>query len=204
MRGRQRCRLGPGRRERWGGREPYFRGADDIIIFPLQCSTQWDARSHVFLDRKDVQRLSARLCHAAEAHTAKRRHRRSRSTHRAWGPARSARREGVPYLEPGYVITAPTTTCTSCVEIQGVRVGQGDYRARAHWTDCRRERGDWGDLTRRSRRRASDSTAAELGRRPQGGRIATDTWGMEVARTRRRCVPADPHDPHRPHGPVGG
>jgi hypothetical protein len=38
------------RQQRWGDRDPHFRGADDIVIFPLQCSTQWDALSHVFFE----------------------------------------------------------------------------------------------------------------------------------------------------------
>ena len=34
-----------------------IRGADDIIIMPMQCGTQWDGLGHIFYGDSHVERL---------------------------------------------------------------------------------------------------------------------------------------------------
>src|SRR5919202_6605555 len=50
-----------------GRARSHFQGADDIIIMPLQCSTQWDALSHVFFDRQMYNGYSSEWVNSAGA-----------------------------------------------------------------------------------------------------------------------------------------
>ena len=39
-------------RDFYGGRDRWIRGADDLLILPLQSGTQWDALAHIIFDGK--------------------------------------------------------------------------------------------------------------------------------------------------------
>src|SRR5947209_13379775 len=92
------------RQQRWGDRDPYFRGADDIVIFPLQCSTQWDALSHVFFEGKMYNGFDAGFVTSGGAF----KNDVSVAKERMVGRGvllDIPRVKGVPYLETGYAVT---------------------------------------------------------------------------------------------------
>ena len=165
------------RQQRWGDRDPYFRGADDLIIFPLQCSTQWDALSHVFFEGKMYNGFPAEFVTSGGAF----KNDVSVARHRTVGRGvllDMPRAKGVPYLEPGYAIGR--TDLEHACEALNVRVGTGDFvLVRTGQIAQTRQRGDWGDY--------AGGDAPGLGFDSVGwvydhevAAVATDTWGMEV------------------------
>jgi kynurenine formamidase len=160
-----------------GGREQPFQGADDIIIMPLQCSTQWDSLSHVFFERQMYNGFSAEWVNSTGAY----RNGIEVAAGRMVGRGvllDMPRVAGVPYLQPGHAITA--NELQKAADHLGVHVGTGDFLlVRTGAIAQVRERGDWGTY--------SGGDAPGLGLDSVGwlharqiAAVATDTWGMEV------------------------
>lgn len=156
-------------------------GADDVIVMPLQCSTQWDGLGHIF-DRGmayngrragDVVTTQGDLVtgieHAAATIV-------SRGVLLDLG--RFLRPE-TGELEDGYAITVEDLD--ACVRAQGesARVGRGDIVLVRTGQLARARRNGWGEYAGGPAPGLSLTTAGWL-HRTEIAAIATDTWGFEV------------------------
>ena len=151
--------------------------ADDMVIMPLQCATQWDALSHCFLDGRLYNGYDANLVSSEGA-------RKNGIEKMARGVvARGVlldipRVKGVEWLEPGYAITVEDLD--AAVGAHKVAVGTGDaLLIRTGQMAMCRARGGWGDYAGGDAPGLSFTTAGWVHER-QIAAIATDTWGMEV------------------------
>ncbi|MEK7701017.1 MAG: cyclase family protein [candidate division NC10 bacterium] len=151
--------------------------ADDMVIMALQCATQWDALAHCFLDGQLYNGYDANLVASQGA--------------RRNGIEKMARHivtrgvlfdmprvKGVPWLEPGYAITADDLDAALRVHKIGVGTGDALLVRTGQMTTCR-QRGGWGDYAGGDAPGLSFHTAGWLHAR-QIAALATDTWGMEV------------------------
>jgi kynurenine formamidase len=151
--------------------------ADDMVIMPLQCATQWDALSHCFLDGRLYNGYDANLVSSEGA--------RKNGIEKicrgvvARGVLLDVPRvKDVPWLEPGYAIT--TEDLEAAVRAHQVEVGAGDaVLVRTGQMAQVRARGSWGDYAGGDAPGLSFHTAGWLHER-QVAAIATDTWGAEV------------------------
>lgn len=156
-------------------------GADDVIMMPLQCSTQWDGLGHIF-DRGmayngrragDVVTTQGDqvtgIEHAAAAIV-------SRGVLLDLG--RHLRPESGE-LEDGYAITA--AELDDCIRAQGSgsAVGRGDIVLVRTGQLARARRNGWGEYAGGPAPGLSITTAGWL-HRHEIAAIATDTWGFEV------------------------
>lgn len=164
-------------RDFYGGVDRNLRGTDDILIMPLQSGTQWDALSHIFHDGKmyngygpDQVTSRGAMKNAITAGS-------SRLVGRGVlldVPAAL----GVPWLEPGYAITA--VDLQTCEERQGVTVGRGDIVfVRTGQLAQVRNRGSWGEYDGGAAPGMGLASVPWVGDREIAA-LATDTWGMEV------------------------
>jgi kynurenine formamidase len=151
--------------------------ADDMIIMPLQCATQWDALSHCFLDGKMYNGYDATEVTSQGA-------KRNGIDKIARGVAGRAvlldipRVLGQPWLEPGYAITV--ADLERAMAAHGVGVGTGDILlVRTGHLALVRHQGSWGDYAGGDAPGLSFYTADWIHTREIAA-VATDTWGMEV------------------------
>jgi kynurenine formamidase len=164
-------------RDFYGGVDRHFRSADDIVVMPLQCGTQWDALAHVIHDDQIWNG------HGAAQVT-------------SWGARKGDVRQaaggmvgrgvlldvpralGVDWLEPGTAIGAEELARAEAQA--GTTVGRGDFvLVRTGALAQVRAEGTWGTY--------AGGTAAGLGlgsvdwvAERDIAALATDTWGMEV------------------------
>lgn len=156
-------------------------GADDLIVMPLQCSTQWDGLGHIF-DRglayngrpadEVVTTQGDQVTgieHMAEAIV-------SRGVLLDLG---RHLRPDTGELEDGYAITV--ADLESCIAAQGAssQVGSGDILLVRTGQLGRVRREGWGDYAGGPAPGLSITTAGWL-HRTEIAAIATDTWGFEV------------------------
>ncbi|GAA3215792.1 cyclase family protein [Microbacterium terregens] len=156
-------------------------GADDVIMMPLQCSTQWDGLGHIF-DRGLAYNgrpagavvttrgdLVTGIEHAASVIV-------SRGVLLDMG--RHLRPE-TGELEDGYAISAEDLN--DCIDAQGSssQVGRGDILLVRTGQLARVRRNGWGEYAGGPAPGLSLSTAGWL-HRSEIAAIATDTWGFEV------------------------
>ena len=151
--------------------------ADDMVIMALQCGTQWDALSHCFLDDTLYNGYDADLVSSEGA-------KKNGMEKMAHGVvARGVlldipRVKNLPWLEPGYAITADDLE--AAVRAQNVAVGTGDaLLVRTGQMAMCKARGGWGDYAGGDAPGLSFHTAGWVHDR-QIAALATDTWGMEV------------------------
>ena len=151
--------------------------ADDMIIMPLQCGTQWDALSHCFLDGKMYNGYDAGEVTSQGA-------KRNGIEKVARGIVGRgvlldiARFHGVPWLKPGYAIT--TADLEAAMKAHKVDVGEGDIViVRTGHIGLVRHNGAWGDYAGGDAAGLSFFTAEWIHDRHVAA-VATDTWGMEV------------------------
>ncbi len=156
-------------------------GADDVIVMPLQCSTQWDGLGHIFdhgfawNGRRAGDVVTSQgdqvtgIEHAASAIV-------SRGVLLDLG--RHLRPE-TGELEDGYAIT--TEDLEACILAQGASaaVGRGDILLVRTGQLARVRRDGWGDYAGGPAPGLSITTAGWL-HRSEIAAIATDTWGFEV------------------------
>ncbi len=151
--------------------------ADDMIIMPLQCATQWDALSHCFLDGQLYNGYDANLVSSTGA--AKNGMEKMARFIVTRGVLLDLPRvKGVEWLEPGYAIT--TADLDAACKAQKITVGTGDALIirTGQMTQCRK-RGGWGDYAGGDAPGLSFHTAGWI-HEHQIAAVATDTWGMEV------------------------
>ena len=156
---------------------PYLRYADDAINLPCQCSTQWDALAHIFLDDKMYNGYDARLVDANGAKKNGIEHTRDKMVGRGV-LLDVARNKGVDALEDGYAITNEDLDRTA--EAQGVSVGRADFViVRTGQQEACLEKGDWGSYAGGDAPGLAFETAYWIKQREIAA-ICSDTWGCEV------------------------
>ena len=160
-----------------GGRDAYIRSADDIIIMPLQCGTQWDALGHIIFEGKiyngfDASMVSSRGALRGDVAQAAG-HIAGRGV--LLDVARWADLEALP---GGYVIGVDELE--GCAQAQGTDVNEGDFvLVRTGQVGEVRRRGAWQDYAGGHAPGLGLSAAPWLRHRDVAA-VATDTWGMEV------------------------
>lgn len=164
-------------RDFYKGRDAYTRSADDIVIMPLQCATQWDGLSHIIYENKMYNGYSADLVSSKGALKNAITEARDRMIGRGV-LLDVARAHGVDWLEPGTPVGAQELE--RCAVSQGVEIRQGDIvLIRTGQMGEVKARGSWGDYAGGSAPGLALSAADWIAEK-QLSAIATDTWGMEV------------------------
>jgi kynurenine formamidase len=151
--------------------------ADDLVVMPLQCATQWDALSHCFLDGQLYNGYDANTVSSAGAS-------RNGIEKVARGiVARGVlvdvpRSRNVSWLEPGYAITVEDLE--AALTMQQVAAGSGDVLiVRTGMIAMCRARKAWGDYAGGPAPGLSFATADWVHSRELAA-VATDTWAVEV------------------------
>lgn len=156
-------------------------GADDMIMMPLQCSTQWDGLGHIF-DRGyawNGRRAGDVVTSAGDQVTGIE---KAAGVVVSRGVLLDLGRHLSPEdgeLEDGYAITV--ADIEACIAAQGSSstVGRGDILLIRTGQLARARREGWGDYAGGPAPGLSITTAGWL-HRTEIAAIATDTWGFEV------------------------
>src|SRR5215831_7910769 len=101
-----------------------IRAADDMVVMPLQCGTQWDGLGHVFYENHMWNGYDCREVTSAGAQKCGIEKTRNKMVGRGVF-LDVARYKGVDSLEDGYGITCEDLNNTA--EEQGITVKRGDY-----------------------------------------------------------------------------
>jgi kynurenine formamidase len=164
-------------RDFYGGKDKHIRGADDMIIMPLQCGTQWDSLAHIIHKDRLYNGYSAAEVSSAGA----KRNGIDKAHDKVVGRGvllDIPRMKGHTWLEPGEGIVPEDLDEAAARE--GVRVGEGDIvLVRTGQMAMVRAQGDWGDYAGGP----APGLALESLEWIWSHRIAalaTDTWGAEV------------------------
>lgn len=156
---------------------PYLRYADDAINLPCQCSTQWDALAHIFLDDKMYNGYDAREVDVRGAHKNGIEHTRDKMVGRGV-LLDVARHKGLDALEDGYAITRADLEDTA--KAQGVEIRRGDFViVRTGQQEACLKRGDWGSYAGGDAPGLAFETCYWI-REKEIAAICADTWGCEV------------------------
>jgi kynurenine formamidase len=154
-----------------------IRYADDFVILPLQCGTQWDALGHIFYKEKMWNGYDARLVDSAGA--SKNGIEKTKDKMAGRGVLLDIPRfKGADYLEDGYGIT--NQDLDDCAKAQGVQIKRGDFViVRTGQMENCLHRGDWGGYA------GGDAPGlcfenTEWLHRNEVAAICCDTWGCEV------------------------
>lgn len=154
-----------------------FGYADDMLMLPLQCASQWDGLGHVFYKGKMWNGYDAGLVDALGAAKNGIENVANRMVGRGV-LLDIARFKGGDYLEPGYGISI--SDLEACAKAQGVEVRRGDFLI------CRTGMmkkvyfdGSWGSYAGGDAPGYRFETAEWL-HKMEVAAIASDTWGCEV------------------------
>lgn len=150
--------------------------ADDIVIMPLQCATQWDGLGHIYYERKMWNGYDVELVGTLGARKNDITAFRDRLVGRGV-LVDVARFKGVDSLRPGEPITAQDIEET--LKSEGVEVRRGDFLLirTGQLGHCLKH--GWGDYS------GGDAPGLALDTAPwlysaEVAAVATDTWGAEV------------------------
>ncbi|GIX47814.1 MAG: cyclase [Candidatus Tectimicrobiota bacterium] len=154
-----------------------YGGADDWIVMPLQCATQWDSLAHVFYEGKMYNGYDAALVTSSGA--AKNSIDKTKDKIVGRGVLLDvARYKGVPALEPGYAITVEDLEGTAAA--QGVEVQRGDLLLiRTGHMARYLEKGDWKYFDLDAAPGVSVYTAPWMHAKEIAA-VASDTYAVEV------------------------
>lgn len=163
-------------RDFYPGKGPHFGAADDLVIMPLQCGTQWDALAHIIFEGKIYNGFSADLVSSKGAH----RGAITNATERMMGRGvllDLPRSMGVEALDPGYAITGDDLA--ACADRQSVAVARGDFVMVRTGRMLSVKTQGWGDYC------GGPCPGIGLDAVPwiadhEITALCTDTWGMEV------------------------
>jgi kynurenine formamidase len=160
-----------------GDGKAYLRYADDAINLPMQCSTQWDALAHIFLDDKMWNGYPATLVDVKGAKKNGIEHTRDKMVGRGV-LLDVARWKGVDSLPDGYPVTNADLDATAAA--QGVEVRRGDFVIvrTGHQERCLAS-GDWTGYAGGDAPGLAFETAYWI-RQHDIAAICADTWGCEV------------------------
>jgi kynurenine formamidase len=154
-----------------------IRAADDLVVMPLQCGTQWDGLGHVFYennmwngyDCREVTSFGAQKCGIEKT--------KARMVGRGVF-LDVARVMGKETLDDGYAITGADLDRAAAA--YGVKVGRGDYViVRTGQMEAKLAAGNWDGYPGGDAPGFSFETIDWI-HRNQIAAIASDTWGCEV------------------------
>ena len=154
-----------------------LRYADDAINLPCQCSTQWDALAHIFLDDKMYNGYDATLVDTNGARKNGIENTASRMVGRGV-LLDVARHKGVGSLDDGYAITNADLDATAAA--QGVEIKRGDFVIvrTGHQERCLAQE-DWGTYAGGDAPGLAFETCYWIHDKEIAA-ICADTWGCEV------------------------
>jgi len=154
-----------------------IRAADDMVVMPLQCGTQWDGLGHVFYensmwngyDCREVTSNGAQKCGI------------EKTKNRMVGRGvflDVPRAQGKKYLEDGYAITCADLDKTA--QIQGVKMKRGDFIVvRTGQMEAKLDAGSWDGYPGGDAPGFAFETLEWI-QRTELAALASDTWGCEV------------------------
>ena len=154
-----------------------IRAADDMVVMPLQCGTQWDGLGHVFYennmwngyDCREVTSNGAQKCGIEKT--------KDKMVGRGVF-LDVARALGKKWLDDGYAITCADLDRTA--DEQRVKVKRGDYViVRTGQMEAKLEAGSWDGYPGGDAPGFAFETLAWI-QRTQLAALASDTWGCEV------------------------
>jgi kynurenine formamidase len=154
-----------------------IRAADDMVVMPLQCGTQWDGLGHVFYENHMWNGYDCREVTSAGAQKCGIEKTKAKMVGRGVF-LDVARVLGKHALEDGYAITSADLEKTAAT--QGVKIRRGDYViARTGQMEAKLEAGSWdgypgGDAPGFSFETLEWVHGTEI------AALASDTWGCEV------------------------
>ena len=156
---------------------PYLRYADDAINLPCQCSTQWDALCHIFLDDKMYNGYAADLVDVRGARKNGIENVRDKMVGRGV-LLDVARFKGLESLPDGYAIKS--AELDDCAKAQGVEVRKGDFVLvrTGHQERCLAKK-DWSGYAGGAAPGVAFETCYWI-REKDIAAICMDTWGCEV------------------------
>lgn len=154
-----------------------IRGADDWIIMPLQCGTQWDALSHIFF--KDSMYNGYHITNVWSYGAKKNGIEKTKDRIAGRGVLLDIPRwKGVDELPEGYGVTAADLDAASAH--QKVQIRRGDFViVRTGQMEACLARKDWGDYAGGNAPGLAFDTLEWL-HHHEVAAVATDTWGAEV------------------------
>jgi len=155
----------------------YLRYADDSLNLPCQCSTQWDALCHIFLDDKMYNGYDATLVDARGATKNGIENVRDKMVGRGV-LLDIARFKGVESLPDGYAITS--AELDACAKAQKVEVRKGDFVLvrTGHQERCLSKK-DWTGYAGGDAPGVAFETCYWI-RAKDIAALCMDTWGCEV------------------------
>lgn len=175
-------------RDFYGGFDGHLRSADDVVIMPLQCGTQWDGLSHVIYDDRIYNGYRADLVSSKGAL----KNDIAQISDRVAGRGvllDIARHKGVPWLEAGEPIHR--SDLEACAAAHDVEIRRGDIvLVRTGQMGEVKHRGAWGDYAGGNAPGLALDTC-EWFHEHEVAALAVDTWGMEV----RPCETPDVFQP---------
>ena len=154
-----------------------IRAADDMVVMPLQCGTQWDGLGHIFYensmwngyDCREVTSNGAQKCGI------------EKTKNKMVGRGvflDVARALGKKWLDDGYVITIADLDMTA--KKQNVEVKRGDFVVvRTGQMEAKLEAGSWDGYPGGDAPGFSFETLEWI-KRTELAALASDTWGCEV------------------------
>jgi kynurenine formamidase len=154
-----------------------IRAADDMVVMPLQCGTQWDGLGHIFYenymwngyDCREVTSNGAQKCGIEKT--------KSKMVGRGVF-LDVARALGKKWLDDGYGITIADLDKTA--KMQGVTVKRGDFVVvRTGQMEAKLEAGNWDGYPGGDAPGFSFETLEWI-KRTELAALASDTWGCEV------------------------
>lgn len=154
-----------------------IRYADDAVMMPLQCGTQWDALSHIFYGEQMWNGYDARLVDSNGAARNGIEHTRDRMVGRGV-LLDIARYKGVDSLADGYGVTV--ADLEGCAAAQNLTIQRGDFVLfrTGHMERCLKQ-GDWGGYAGGDAPGLCFETAHWI-HGQEIAAICADTWGCEV------------------------
>lgn len=152
--------------------------ADDMVIMPLQCATQWDGLSHGYdLDAKMYNNRDASLVTSLGAQKNGIQNYRDKIAGRGV-LLDIAKYMGIDWLEPGYGITPEDLS--GCASRERVTLETGDFvLIRTGQIAQIKRRGDWGDYAGGDAPGLTLETLEWI-HENRIASVAADTWGVEV------------------------
>ncbi|PPR12870.1 MAG: hypothetical protein CFH42_01846 [Alphaproteobacteria bacterium MarineAlpha12_Bin1] len=154
-----------------------IRGADDLVMMPLQCGTQWDGLGHVFYEDYMWNGYDCREVTTAGAQKAGIEKTKDKMVGRGVF-LDIPRVKGVQYLEDGYPITC--SDLDEACEKQGVEVREGDYVVlRTGQMERCLDVGSWDGYAGGDAAGLAFETLDWIFEKKIAG-YASDTWGNEV------------------------
>jgi kynurenine formamidase len=162
-----------------------IRGADDIIIMPMQCGTQWDGLGHIFFDNYMWNGYDCRLVTSTGAEKCGIEKTREKMVGR--GVLLDIPRHlKLDVLPDGFGIT--NDLLDAVAKAQGVTVGRGDYLLiRTGQIETKLKEKNWDYYAGGDAPGLAFETLDWL-HKSEIAALATDTWGVEVRPNQSEAV----------------